>query len=53
MAGVPVLNFDLFSTALFLFCGRRQDRIKSLLLEYDFFLLVSFLIFQTKPTPRS
>ena len=46
-------SLDLFSTALFLFCGRRRDRIKSLLWEYDVFLLVSFLIFQTKPTPRS
>ena len=36
------LSFALmsFSTALFLFCGRRRDRIKGLLWESDGFLLV-------------
>lgn len=34
------LNLDPFSTALFLFCGRRRDRIKGLLWESDGFLLV-------------
>ena len=33
------LNLDPFSTALFLFCGRRRDRIKGLLWECDGFLL--------------
>ena len=33
------LNLDPFSTALFLFCGRRRDRIKGLLWEGDGFLL--------------
>ncbi len=34
------LNLDPFSTALFLFCGRRRDRIKCLLWESDGFLLL-------------
>jgi transposase len=34
------LNLDPFSTALFLFCGRRRDRIKGLLWESDGFLLL-------------
>ncbi len=33
-------NLDPFSTALFLFCGRRRDRIKCLLWESDGFLLL-------------
>ena len=34
------LNLDPFSTAMFLFCGRRRDRIKGLLWESDGFLLL-------------
>ena len=34
------LRLDPFSSALFLFCGRRRDRIKGLLWEGDGFLLV-------------
>ena len=34
------LQFDPYSTALFLFCGRRCDRIKGLLWEGDGFLLL-------------
>ena len=34
------LNLDPFSTALFLFCGRRRDRIKGLYWEGDGFILV-------------
>ena len=33
------LRLDPFSSALFLFCGRRRDRIKGLLWEGDGFLL--------------
>ena len=35
-----VLNQDPFSKSLFLFCGRRRDRIKGLLWEGDGFLLL-------------
>lgn len=35
-----VLNQDPFSKSLFLFCGRRRDRIKGLLWEEDGFLLL-------------
>ena len=34
------LRLDPFSSALFLFCGRRRDRIKGLLWEQDGFLLL-------------
>ena len=34
------LHLDPFSKALFLFCGRRRDRIKGLLWEGDRFLLL-------------
>ena len=34
------LNLDPFSKSLFLFCGRRCDRIKGLLWEGDGFLLL-------------
>ncbi|MBO5319184.1 MAG: IS66 family insertion sequence element accessory protein TnpB [Ruminococcus sp.] len=34
------LHLDPFSKALFLFCGRRRDRIKGLLWEGDGFLLL-------------
>ena len=33
-------ELDLFSNSLFLFCGRRRDRIKGLLWEGDGFLLL-------------
>ena len=33
-------NLDPFSNTLFLFCGRRRDRIKGLLWEGDGFLLL-------------
>ena len=35
-----VLKMDPFSRSLFLFCGRRRDRIKALLWENDGFLLM-------------
>ena len=34
------LNMDPFSGSLFLFCGRRRDRIKALLWDGDGFLLL-------------
>ena len=34
------LSLDPYSRALFLFCGRRRDRIKGLLWETDGFLLL-------------
>ena len=34
------LSLDPFSRSLFLFCGRRRDRIKGLLWEGDGFLLL-------------
>ena len=34
------LELDPYSRALFLFCGRRRDRIKSLIWEGDGFLLL-------------
>ena len=34
------LHLDPFSSALFLFCGKRRDRIKGLLWEGDGFLLL-------------
>ena len=33
-------RLDLFSESLFLFCGRRKDRLKALLWEGDGFLLM-------------
>ena len=35
-----ILSQDPFSSSLFLFCGRRRDRIKGLLWEGDGFLLL-------------
>ncbi len=42
LAAIVNLNFgmDPFSASLFLFCGRRCDRIKALLWEDDGFLLM-------------
>jgi len=33
-------RLDLFTESLFLFCGRRKDRLKALLWEGDGFLLM-------------
>ena len=42
LAGVVKMNFgmDPFSSSMFLFCGRRSDRLKALLWEDDGFLLL-------------
>lgn len=42
LAGIVQTEFNLnpFQTALFLFCGRRRDRIKALLWEGDGFVLL-------------
>ena len=42
LAGIVQSQFSLnpFQTALFLFCGRRRDRIKALLWEGDGFVLL-------------
>ena len=42
LAGIVQVNLSLdpFSRSLFLFCGRRRDRIKGLLWEGDGFLLL-------------
>jgi transposase len=42
LAAIVSQNFslDLFDKSLFLFCGRRRDRIKGLLWEGDGFLLL-------------
>ncbi|NLE04254.1 MAG: IS66 family insertion sequence element accessory protein TnpB [Crenarchaeota archaeon] len=42
LASIGKLKFDLdpFSTSLFLFCGRRCDRIKALFWEGDGFVLL-------------
>jgi len=42
LAGIVKINFgmDPFSSSMFLFCGKRNDRLKALLWEEDGFLLL-------------